>query len=58
MKIKSYDNVVHLSASLSYVTNELKDKYNQIPECIALEHSIFNLICLRGLVVTLYQIPD
>lgn len=43
MKIKSYDNVVHLSASLSYVTNELKDKYNQIPECIALEHSIFNL---------------
>lgn len=43
MKVKSYSNVMDLSASLGNVTDRLKEKYNNIPSIVAVEHSIFNL---------------
>lgn len=43
MRVKNIKNILDLSSSLRTVTDELKQLYPDMPEHIALEHSIFNL---------------
>lgn len=44
MRVKSEENILSLSSSLSTVTNSIRKRYNdKIPKHLALEHSIFSL---------------
>ncbi|WGE69274.1 glycosyltransferase [Actinobacillus equuli subsp. haemolyticus] len=44
MRVKSKENILSLSSSLSTVTDNMKDNYNnKVPHNLALEHSIFSL---------------